>query len=230
MLFFCAAPFPDGSNQVYQMTEFLLRDGNAWMKTNGIGRFKQPKDSNSVAWDTIPFLEPHLEVAPTNAGDFAFLRFGPASITNRPAPPELYAQFLGWTNMVAYDWELSGPRVESWLYIAQFFRFALRKNQVPPESLSVAWLNAIGPQLGNCGTQVTQSEPNELSFVRTSTIGVSALELQLLADWFESPNFPRGLTTFAPRPPAPVPHALRTNALPSAPPTRITNAPGPPHP
>jgi hypothetical protein len=229
MLYFCAAPYPDASNRVYQITQFLLTKGNAWMATNGVGRFKRPKESNSAIWDTVPFLDPHLE-APTNAAEFAFLRFGPATITNRPAPLELYAQFLSRTNLLAYDWELSGPRLESWLYIAQFFRFALRKNQVPPDSVSVAWLNAMEPDLANCATQLTQSGPDELLLVRNSTIGLSSLELQVLADWFESPNFPHSLVTFAPLPPAAVHHAAKTNSLPSSPPTRITNAPAQPHP
>jgi len=39
-----------------------------------------------------------------------------------------------------------------------------------------------------------------LTFARKSTLGFTALELHLLADWLESPRFPHGLHTF-PAPP-----------------------------
>jgi hypothetical protein len=45
-------------------------------------------------------------------------------------------------------------------------------------------------------TLVTQTGPAQLSFARQSTVGFTALELHLLGDWLESPDFPRGLHTF----------------------------------
>jgi hypothetical protein len=230
MLYFCAAPVPDASNKVYQTTEYLLHEGNAWMATNGFGKFRRPKDSNSVVWDTVPFLDPHLEAAHSSDTDFALLRFGPSTYTNRPPPPGLFEQFVGVTNVLAYDWELSGPRLESWLYFAQFFRFVLRKTQVPPESVSIAWFNAIEPNLSNCGSEVIQSAPDELLFLRNSTIGLSSLELQLLADWFESPNFPYGLTTFAPSRPPAIPKRKLPPGLSPVPPALKTNGTASPHP
>jgi hypothetical protein len=42
---------------------------------------------------------------------------------------------------------------------------------------------------------VVQADSGRLVFTRTSTVGFTALELHLLADWMESPQFPRGLHT-----------------------------------
>ena len=56
----------------------------------------------------------------------------------------------------------------------------------------MAWLKAVAPKLGNCATAVTQTGPDQLSFVRRSTVGFTAVELHALADWLESPQFPRG--------------------------------------
>jgi hypothetical protein len=67
---------------------------------------------------------------------------------------------------------------------------------IPPPSASVTWIQAMETKLGNCGTVVTRTGPNRLSFTRKGTIGISAMEFFILADWLESPQFPRGLTTF----------------------------------
>jgi len=64
------------------------------------------------------------------------------------------------------------------------------------QSPATMWLKHLEPILGDSTTLVTRTGPARLSFNRTSTIGLTALELHLLADWVESPRFPRGLHTF----------------------------------
>jgi hypothetical protein len=130
---------------------------------------------------------------------------------------------LGDTNLVAYDWELTGPRLHEWLNFGQLVRFALHLAQVPPKSVTLAWLNAIEPKLQGCVTAVTRTGPAQLSLVRRSELGFSAAELDLLADWLESPQFPRGLNTFLGEPthlprkrPRPPRGGSGTNSVPPA--------------
>ncbi|MGH8022942.1 MAG: hypothetical protein ACRED1_05145 [Limisphaerales bacterium] len=52
------------------------------------------------------------------------------------------------------------------------------------------WLKHIGPLLGNCVTEVTQTGPSELAFRRSGSAGLTAVELVALAEWLEAPNFP----------------------------------------
>src|SRR5712672_380435 len=96
------------------------------------------------------------------------------------------------TNLVAYDWELTGPRLDDLLYITQLIRAAVHMPQLPTTSYFIPWFEAIALKLGNSGMTVTITASNQLSFVRTSTLGFSALELHFLADWLESPQFPAG--------------------------------------
>jgi hypothetical protein len=78
----------------------------------------------------------------------------------------------------------------------------------------LAWVTALSPHLGSSTTEVHLTSPTQLSLVRSSTAAFTGFELQLLADWLESPKFPRGLHTLdAPAPPPPNPG---------------TNAPAPP--
>ena len=48
----------------------------------------------------------------------------------------------------------------------------------------------IGPALGSSVTEVTQTAPNELTFKRTASAGLTAIELRAFADWLEAPKFP----------------------------------------
>ena len=81
---------------------------------------------------------------------------------------------------------------------------------MPPESAAFTFLLAAAPKLGNAGTEVAQDGPASLSLVRNSTLGFTGAELHLLADWLESPAFPRGLhSLLAPKPPKWVPRGPR---------------------
>jgi hypothetical protein len=82
--------------------------------------------------------------------------------------------------------------MDQWLYLTQFFRFAMYRAQLDIELASEAWLKKVGLNFGNCGTIITLDVPNRLSFVRKSAVGFTAIEMNLLADWLESPDFPRG--------------------------------------
>ena len=199
-LTYCAAPLPDTSNVVYQLTEHLLQKANPELATNGMGHFARATNFNGVLWKELPIMDPSLRYEPTPGGDFAYLSMTVNPMTNRPAPPALFYQVLGATNMVAYDWELTGLRAQQLLFTGQFLRLVTHHAQVPPKSASVAWLMALENNLGNCVTALTRTGPAQISLTRRSTLGLTALELHLLTDWFESPQFPRGLHTFAATP------------------------------
>jgi hypothetical protein len=97
------------------------------------------------------------------------------------------------TNLALYDWEITGLRIAQWLYLGQSLRLVFQQSQFPAQSAGLAWLRAVGPKLGPSGTEVTQTGSSQLSVKRKSSVGFTAVELHLLADWLESPSFPRGL-------------------------------------
>jgi hypothetical protein len=100
---------------------------------------------------------------------------------------------LNSTNLIAYDWELTGPRIDQWLYMSQFARLVLERKQLLPGSAALGWLRAASHQLAFSATEVTQTGSNQISINRRSSVGFTALELNVLADWLESPEFPCGL-------------------------------------
>jgi hypothetical protein len=210
---FWAAPLPDASNHVYQFTEHLIHDLNPWMTTNSMGQFQRTTNANAAIWGDLPFVEPFLRSMTLPEGDFIMGGVGASPATNRPSPPGLFEQFISRTNLVCYDWEITGLRLEPSLHNVQFLRFACQKAQVPPESSSITWLKALEPKLGNSATMIALTRPDSLSIVRRSSIGLTAIELQILVDWLESPQFPVGLTTFAAEAPPLPGHRHHTNSV-----------------
>jgi len=51
------------------------------------------------------------------------------------------------------------------------------------------WLNAAKKKLGNCGTEITLTAPNELTLLRNAPIGFTGFELNLLEFWLECARF-----------------------------------------
>jgi hypothetical protein len=202
---YAAVPYPNSSNYVHDLQDFLENTANPWLTNNsGLGELRRTTNVNKMKWTKIPYLEPFFESVSLEQGEFISAGFGPTASTNHPMPFELLSQVMWSTNLVAYDWELSGPRLDDLLYLTQIMRAAVHRPQLPTTGYFIPWFAAIATNLGNSGMTLTLTASNQLSFVRTSTIGFSALELHFLADWLESPQFPAGLHTFLAAPDQPI--------------------------
>jgi hypothetical protein len=199
---YLAAPLIGASNAVYDLSGRILQSWNPFLATNRMGEFRHSADLNGLSWEGFPFVAPFLKEIALPGGDFVYAGVGPESSLTNAVPEALIREIIAHTNLLCYDWEITGPHIEAVIYISQALRMMTGKAQLAPDSAGMAWLKAISPKLGNCGTEITKSDPTHLLGVRKSGLGLTATELQLLADWLESPLFPRGLHTFL----APGPH------------------------
>jgi hypothetical protein len=195
-----AAPWPDASNRIAKVSDNYVNQGNAWLATNAMGKLTQSNKDNLLSWIEIPFLTPDLKAARIGEAEFLLGSFFPNRSNRTPAPNSLLEQLYGKTNTVYYAWEITQERIGGWTDIGQLLRIALNKPQLPPKSRSMDFLVAAAPRLGNCVTAAYLTDANRISFVRKSSIGLTGLELHLLADWFESPEFPDGIHTLAAQP------------------------------
>jgi hypothetical protein len=187
-----AAARPDAAKPLSQITSRLLNAGNSWLATNGMGSFQQ--SSNGVTGLVgIPFASPHLEVLTNDTVEYLYGGFLPLVASTNLLPVELYYAVTNQPNLVLYDWELTAARTDGWIFLGQTLRLMLGKPQLPRGSAGLTWLQTTGPKLGNCATALTRTGTNQLTLVRRSSMGFTAFELHLLADWLESPQFPRGL-------------------------------------
>jgi hypothetical protein len=181
-----AIPYPGASNAVSQFTDFLLEKGSASFATNEMARFKRATNFNGLKWAGLPYLEPFVQSIPAAGSDFIFGgTFGPD--TNYPSSADVFKQLYGATNLVYYDFERTRERIGQLIYMGQFLRFSLGRQQLAISSPGLPWLQALAPKLGDSLTTCeTTGVPGQIKFVRSSTIGMTALELHLLVEELES--------------------------------------------
>ncbi|MGB7769703.1 MAG: hypothetical protein WBN22_12740 [Verrucomicrobiia bacterium] len=195
-----AAPLPAAAGEVRALSAHLLTKANPWLAARGYFGFEPGPDSNGVMWGKSPSIRPFIQsIAADDAGGVAYggliPETGAEAATNlfyyHPSFTELLQEMSDQSNLVCYHWELTGARVESCLYIGQFLSVISRHPPLPLNSVAAIWLKTVMPRLGNCTTTVTLTGPNQLAFSRRSTTGFTAAELNLLAIWLESPQFPK---------------------------------------
>lgn len=199
-----AAPSADASNAVSKISGLVLQKSQEWHLTNAVASFRKARAYNGLEWGGLPYLAPFLQSTTAAGRNFIFGGFSPPQ-TMFPASSNLFSEIYGETNLIYYDWERTGERVDQLIYPIQFARLAAGKSQLPKSSAGLAWLTALAPRL--LRESLTRCDktaiPGRVRFYRKSSIGLNALELHLLADWLESPDFPRGLHTLNAPPPAP---------------------------
>lgn len=199
---FAATPMTNAASLLQTLGPRVAAEFNPWIANNALGLLEYSNETASLAWSGIPMFTPTVEATATPSGSFMVVRVGSKPTGDaKPAPPGLFAQLMTRPNLVYYDWEITPAKLAHLVYLGQTARLALVLPQLPPESAALAFLLAVAPRLGNTGTEIIQDGPAHLSFIRNSHSGFTGAELHLLADWLESPAFPRGLhSSLAPRP------------------------------
>jgi hypothetical protein len=186
---YLAAPLH--SAEVSALTDRLLQKGNPWLAANGYINFDRASDSNGVVWGNLSGIKPFIKSAGTGSNNWLFAGLLPDTNSAAVPPPAgMIQDVLNRTNLVYYDWEVTGPRLQPDLQLAQTARQLARQPQLPLDSASMNWLGMLIPRLGTSATIISRTGPAELTFYRRSTLGLTAPELHLLAGWLESPQFP----------------------------------------
>ena len=185
-----AAPFADASNAVSRLTDFVIAKSGTWFATNDMIRFQRAKNFNGLEWKGMPYIAPFIKSAEVSGQGFILGGFFPLTGTNQSAPQQLLQPLRDRANLVYYDWELTGSRLEQWTYITQLLRILMGKPELPPDSVAIKWLQAMSARLGPSSTEIICNNDREFSFTRTANVPFTAIELHLLLDWTESPKFP----------------------------------------
>jgi len=155
-------------------------------------------DISQILWTGLTLASPHLQAAPESAGSFLVGGLFPLTPGTGPAPEALWEQFKNRTDLVYYDWELTGPRILRLLPETQMvpvFDMLGIHSSVPytgkktPADIALdarlrvneQWLTGLGRVLGNTVTEISKTGPGELTIVRNSPFVFSSLELVLLS-------------------------------------------------
>jgi hypothetical protein len=191
---FAAVPVPDAAvalRQAYAQLNPAVTNASAQGKL--ILPVTLNLTTNGIAFRGLPFIAPYIQSLTEPAGQFleagGFLN--PAK--SRPLPPELFTG-LAKPNLVFYHWEITAQRLGAkFELLPQFTQLGLMltaHKQLAAESASFKWVRKIGPTLGNNVTEITQTGPAEMTFLRRAPGGLTAAELLALANWLEAANFP----------------------------------------
>ncbi len=194
---YLAAPLPDASNQLAQLASRLVPKVNPWLATNAEGSLSWSAEFSGILWNNANILSPFAISADFNHRDYLLGGLYPPSTDALvPPPAQVIDSIHREPGLVYASFEQTGSHLEDGLFIGQLFRMMFHKPQLPFESAVMKWIKKMEGSLGVCATFVNLSRTNRLELNRVSTIGLNALEIHLLSDWLESPQFPHGFHTF----------------------------------
>jgi hypothetical protein len=189
------AAWPDSSNRFYNLSQRAMQNLNRYI-TNDLCEATSITNANGIFWTCNPFIQAFMRHDLEPAGEMVSGGLFPLARLRRPMPPELLSQFISQTNLLYYDWEITEARAFGWFQLASFLRMVSGKAPLESESAGVKWLVGVSTNLGNAVTTLRLNDPTHVALSRNSSAGLTGLELQLLIEWLESPDFPRGLHTF----------------------------------
>lgn len=210
-LHFFAVPSATASNQTIRFGDYLLTNVNPLMATSAsvqntpLGSFERVPDSQRLRWKGLPLLTPNLDWVDNDGNPFITGGLFINRLTNRPVPVGLLQQFHQESDLLLYDWEITQPCERRLIQASQFGRFVFGRSRFAmTNNMALPWLVAIAPKLGVSGTALRLSSSDRMFFSRSSSLGLTAAEIHLFADWLESPDFPCGLFTINSQPKPPV--------------------------
>ena len=165
-----------------------------------IGQVVHDKKKPALTWGNVPLFAPN--VTGGNSDDKGYIVGGvfPPDPNKKPIPAKLLAEFADKENLVYYNWEITGHRLEKWNLLIQFVAILSdRREQLVNDTKGIEFLTALRPKLGNTITDAT-IDGNRLTITRKSQLGLSALELSLLSRWLDNPRFPAPTLQWPPAP------------------------------
>ncbi|MBX3746002.1 MAG: hypothetical protein KF833_11920 [Verrucomicrobiae bacterium] len=198
-----ALPLRFMTNHAWQGQTFALRVTNraSRVEVMGLGYL-------------APFVEGRAESDPPLLVGGLF----PAPPGGDPAPAELMRQVVGRTNLLMYDWEMTGLRwVESQtgaggvthkvtnhvgrlVQLKELAQLGIMLRHPPAQwprnkegfiqVAGGAWIDRAGPLLGDTITELVLETPTRVVLTRSSQLGLSALEWTQLLRWIHNPGFP----------------------------------------
>jgi hypothetical protein len=153
-----------------------------------VGRFEFDTNSYGLYLTGLPIAIPFLRPAHSNDVNFVYGGTMPMSRWGSNAmPAELTREVATRTNLLFYDWELGSARLQQIRPLSQIASMASRKPVTDFSDPANKWLVASESKFGNTVTEITKTGPRELSLVRSSDSGLSAMELFTFVQWVAGP-------------------------------------------
>ena len=187
---FAAAPVADAADGLAQaQTNLQAVLDRQKVSGKSIMPLTLERANNTLSLTGVPFVAPYLQSVREPAGQFLFAGAFPNTPRGKPLPVEL-SQRLAQNHLVLYHWEITAERLPQALNLSQLGLLMTSHRQLGGETAAQKWIQKIAPKLGNTVTEISQSGPAEMTFTRKSSGIFTAMELLVLGNWLEAPDFP----------------------------------------
>jgi hypothetical protein len=208
---YMAWPVADATNEMRRLSKELPAAFEAKLKTLNDSTLHWAPKQNQIIWNSpwMRMIAPLLGPARSDSQSYLFGELFPLGGKHISPPPELFAQFEHGDNIVYYDWEVTGRRLEQWRLLSELLpivhkitpaealqeRKAMTTSTNAPKSskgskylpsfvVADNWLNSLASHLtGDTTTEITKTGPAELTIKRRSPFLFTGIELELLTHW-----------------------------------------------
>jgi hypothetical protein len=157
----------------------------ALSRFNGAQLAAHPQPS-SLALGGLQMIAPEITAAMDEGRSFLLLSCFPALGHNPPPPAALWEQLNAHTNLIYYDWDLSGPRLQQLHMLgAMLLEKPGSRSPALKDALETTdrWRHDFRAVGSPTVTQALLTGPAEVSIERVSPLGFTGLELYYLSDW-----------------------------------------------
>jgi hypothetical protein len=195
-----AWPQEDASNTLEQLAIQAPDSFSPILKDFNHTELHWASDDKKLTLDNLRIANPSLTAVTNAAGEYLLLSIMPVPPTAPVAPDEIWNGINGRTNVVYYDWEQTGLRLQQWTMLG---RMLLTKQRPLVGGLGRArrsddaFFATMASLPGDTTTTITRVAPNELSLVRNGPVGFTGIELFLLAEWLNTSGLPPAPSTAA---------------------------------
>ncbi len=189
-LTFAAAPTANATNLLAEIGPQLARRFNPALQQMHYGGIGRDTNTGGIEWRGLPFIVPTATPTKIRNTDYVTIGLLPAVPGTNTAPPELFAQVTGDTNLLYYDWELTSMRLPQWCGLWDMAQTFFHRPRLATNKIADSWLTAISTNLGNTVTKISRTDSNRLTFVRNGPVALTGFELVALVNWTWAPHFP----------------------------------------
>jgi hypothetical protein len=201
---YAAWPVPDGRQALDKIRMDCLPRLNFLLTQPDDPKLAWAPKTSEIIWSKSSIIAPSLSSTRAGRdGDYLVAKLFPASESKQAAPKGLWSQFEHGDNLVYYDWEFTGPRLQQWRLLCELLPVLPPASVIAPPpaghgpaprqpfAIVDGWLAGLTPYLGNTVTEIKQTAPNELSFNRVTPFVLTGFELLWLSHWLsDTPSGP----------------------------------------